>query len=638
MDTTEDENVAMLLSMGFPSVEQVRRALQMSKNDINEAVNLLTSEGSLTSYSTFDDLTGMDVSVQTTSPYQEKEEEEEDDAFPMGYLYKLESTVFTEQWSIPYRRNEPLGKCLIAAARLVRNGQYEADEHCQRFVQRCLPEVFRKLLTASAVRNWNASIQQGVYDMLVLYLELIVSLLRAGAVPCSLMNAVLPLAFDMDVEYHQKNKNQDWDETGWETQLSIELFAKPLSSGPFQEPYGKLVDLINCFGALGGFQLLGEMFQQSDDLTCEDMGALLGPLGICAPFLVLSTIKPILSPCLKVALERLHSLPAKELKEKNGGHALQLVNSLKQLVNILEPEQEEAVNTLRLEIILRMLRTPNFSSRIIALKELLRVMEESEVTGPAVRVSQPIDRASLLLWMEENQILHLVLEGNTDQVQYMEKVKNVVEYMGPDLREDELQRMWKLQDAGNSHTVENLHAVLAGAVSRLSPKHIQCLTSLIHKSWTTGEDRARERLITLIGRMGREVKESQPMEEFLQLLWSLALDQLLPPSLVDLALQEHQAIVQEASNREQLSKTYVAKSVDEIQDGKHVVPALKHLGHMAHCIVHGNSSYFKPNKSALSELSQTHGLIRLITDSVKTVAGLKDSQEPKYSIQEVSAL
>ena len=38
-------------------------------------------------------------------------------------------------------------------------------------------------------------------------------------------------------------------------------------------------------------------------------------------------------------------------------------------------------------------------------------MEESEVTGPAVRVSQPIDRASLLLWMEENQILHLILEG-----------------------------------------------------------------------------------------------------------------------------------------------------------------------------------------------------------------------------------
>ena len=73
MDTTEDENVAMLLSMGFPSVEQVRRALQMSKNDINEAVNLLTSEGSLTSYSTFDDLTGMDVSVQTTSPYQVKQ-------------------------------------------------------------------------------------------------------------------------------------------------------------------------------------------------------------------------------------------------------------------------------------------------------------------------------------------------------------------------------------------------------------------------------------------------------------------------------------------------------------------------------------------------------------------------------------
>ena len=46
----------------------------------------------------------------------------------------------------------------------------------------------------------------------------------------------------------------------------------------------------------------------------------------------------------------------------------------------------------------------------------------------------------------------------------------------------------------------------------------------------------------------------------------------------------------------------MAKCVDEIQDGKHVVPALKHLGHMAHCIVHGNSSYFKPNKVKMASV------------------------------------
>ncbi|KAF6033150.1 USP24 [Bugula neritina] len=43
-----DENVQMLLSMGFPSESEVRRALKISKNDMNEAVDMLTNGQSLT--------------------------------------------------------------------------------------------------------------------------------------------------------------------------------------------------------------------------------------------------------------------------------------------------------------------------------------------------------------------------------------------------------------------------------------------------------------------------------------------------------------------------------------------------------------------------------------------------------------
>lgn len=38
--------------------------------------------------------------------------------FPVTNLFELESRVFAEQWSIPYKKEESLGKCLIAAARL----------------------------------------------------------------------------------------------------------------------------------------------------------------------------------------------------------------------------------------------------------------------------------------------------------------------------------------------------------------------------------------------------------------------------------------------------------------------------------------------------------------------------------------
>ena len=53
----EDENLSMLLSMGFPDINEIRRALRLAKNDVNEAVAILTNEQPLSSYGTIDDLT-----------------------------------------------------------------------------------------------------------------------------------------------------------------------------------------------------------------------------------------------------------------------------------------------------------------------------------------------------------------------------------------------------------------------------------------------------------------------------------------------------------------------------------------------------------------------------------------------------
>jgi len=45
-----------------------------------------------------------------------------DDGFPETHLYELESRVFTDQWSIPYKKDESLHKCLLAAAKLMEEG------------------------------------------------------------------------------------------------------------------------------------------------------------------------------------------------------------------------------------------------------------------------------------------------------------------------------------------------------------------------------------------------------------------------------------------------------------------------------------------------------------------------------------
>ena len=44
VDPPSDEHITMLLSMGFTDIEYIRKALQLAKNDLNEAVAILTGE------------------------------------------------------------------------------------------------------------------------------------------------------------------------------------------------------------------------------------------------------------------------------------------------------------------------------------------------------------------------------------------------------------------------------------------------------------------------------------------------------------------------------------------------------------------------------------------------------------------
>lgn len=43
--------------------------------------------------------------------------------FPVTNLYELESRIFTDHWSIPYKREESLGKCLTSATKLAEEGK-----------------------------------------------------------------------------------------------------------------------------------------------------------------------------------------------------------------------------------------------------------------------------------------------------------------------------------------------------------------------------------------------------------------------------------------------------------------------------------------------------------------------------------
>ena len=49
--------------------------------------------------------------------------EDESLEFPLPNLIELENRVFTESWSIPYKEDESLGKCLLSATHLAQESE-----------------------------------------------------------------------------------------------------------------------------------------------------------------------------------------------------------------------------------------------------------------------------------------------------------------------------------------------------------------------------------------------------------------------------------------------------------------------------------------------------------------------------------
>lgn len=601
----EDENISLLLNMGFPDVRAIKRALKLSNGDVNEAVIFLT-EQPLSSYTTVDDLRDVEMTNPALRPpsYDEQAGGENGNSmeFPATNLYELESRVFTDTWSIPYKREESLGKCLVAAARLAEEGLCDVDESCHRFMDRCLPECFHKLLANGAVRRWGLEIQEGVFNMLDLLTNLVIVRLKHGPVPEALLKDVYALAMDCKCEWNQKNKHRPAEYTG------DTIYAE--STSQF-ESYGWLMDLINIFGNRGGFELIAGHFSSLEELDAGQMAALLLPVGQCAMFLVRDTVCPILLPAITQALQYVANLEEKQLKGQKIGTCYDLLEAVRLLCVSLWPEKVQRTSDLRVEMIIRMLKTPHFSARMNALKELARLIEDSEKGHGNV-----IDADIIQEWMTSKRVLSLALEGNIDQVQYTDRMKELVEFMGPKLQEEELTRIWHMAEKASAHVVDNIHRIMAAAASRFNPHQFQHLLTLVRKSWDNGNDRLREKLLTFIGKIGQDSRLGRTTDKMLDSLWELARVPALPPKLVHQAMNEHLNILNESATRDQLRKVYIVRCVEDIKRSPAVYLPLKQLHYLAQSITKGGASYFKTEKATLSELNRSHEIVKLITLSL----------------------
>ncbi|CAH1774066.1 unnamed protein product [Owenia fusiformis] len=642
MDVNED-HVQTLMNMGFPSESEIRRALKLGKNDLNEAVAILTNEHPSNTFDAIDDVEMKDVGtrgsdvqgpVQEFHPplappsYDDVVETDKDNTvseatteepaidnseameFPVTNLYELEGRVFTDQWSIPYKKEESLGKCLVASTRLAAEGLCETDDNCVRFMDRCMPEALSKLMTSGAVHRWGSEIQDGIYNMCQLFVDLAATRLVYEPVPINLLE-VLAMALNPGNEFHYKNRFRKPEQLFWQEKYGDEALFSISNVNANKDPYGLLRNLINRFGWKKGFDHMKTLLA-AEKLDAPAMSALLAPLGQCAEYLNGKSVQPMLATGMERAVKYVQGLKEDELKDKKVGCVNEMLASIKLLCLSIWPNDVQAVDTLRLDFALRMLKSPHFNARMNSLKVISKLIED------AINSKQPktaIDQDTITDWLSENKILSVALEGNIDQVQYCERVKGIVDFLGSRLSLDELSKIWKMQDDETNQVIDNIHGIIAAAGVKFNTEQLEHLFVLMQKSWKDENDRMRDKLLSLIGKIGRDAKAQKTTTRVLELLWDLAHLPSLPTDLIEQALEEHLIILCDSCTvKEQLKKNYVVKCIEDIKKGVWVLPALKQLLHISKNIA--KSSFHKSDKGFLHELNKNHDIIKLVTRSL----------------------
>lgn len=657
MDEANEAFVNTLLNMGFVDDAQIRRVLSITKNDLNQAVALLTGEDTRTSFD-FDDTEvketetqhgsqdgGMDIpplvdsrenddgeflTAPGDSPpsYDEamnpkpisqngdnlstRDDPENMDIpleFPTTNLCELEDQVFSHNWTIPIKRNESLGKCLLSAARFANEGLAEADENCKRFIDRALPECFKKLLTTQAVHGWKSEIHEGIYDMLQLLLKLIVARLKYQPVPFGLLE-MLTQVFDPETEFHFKNRSKPWSMKYFEGVFGPEdcYAVSPLH----KDPRGWLVNLINKFAELGGFEEIKKQMETEEKVDAPMLAALLKPIGICASYLNAKVLSTVFSDVFEKTLQYIQELTNDDMKQKAVGDVFDLLTTLKLLCMRLWQNNVSGVDELRLDVALKMLKSPHFNAKMNSLKEVHKLIDDCEKNRNAkVKISQDV----ITEWLLQNRVLSIAFESNLHQSQYCDRIKVLVEFLGTKLSLDELTTIWKMQVGKHPTEVDNIHNILSTAAVRFNSNQLEHLFVLIQQSWGAESDRMKEKLLVLIGRIGKEARVGKIPTKVLDLLWSLSHLPSLTTELVEQALRSHIEILSDScAVKEQVKKNYAIKCVEDIKKGVLIVPAIRQLLKITKGMV--RQQFNKNDKGNLQELNKSYDIIKMAVSSL----------------------
>ncbi|XP_065107920.1 ubiquitin carboxyl-terminal hydrolase 9X isoform X6 [Paramisgurnus dabryanus] len=560
--------------------------------------------------------------------------EEEEPAFPHTELAKLDDMINRPRWVVPVLPKGELEVLLEAAIDLCKKGVDVKCEACQRFFRDGLTISFTKILTDEAVSGWKFEIHRCIINNAHRLVELCVTKLSQDWFP---LLELLAMATNPHCKFHIYNGTRPSETVPAGVQLAEdELFARPPDP---RSPKGWLVDLINKFGTLNGFQILHDRFMSGQALNVQIIAALIKPFGQCYEFLTLHTVKKYFLTIIEMVPQFLENLTDEELKKEAKNEAKNdalsmIIKSLKNLASRV-PGQEETVKNLeifRLKMILRLLQISSFNGKMNALNEVNKVI--SSVSYYTHRHGNPEEEEWLTAermaeWIQQNNILSIVLRDSLHQPQYVEKLEKILRFVIKEkaLTLQDLDNIWAAQAGKHEAIVKNVHDLLAKLAWDFSPEQLDHLFDCFKESWTNASKKQREKLLELIRRLAEDDKDGVMAHKVLNLLWNLAHSDDVPVDIMDQALSAHIKILDYScsQDRDTQKMQWIDRFIEELRtNDKWVIPALKQIREICSLFGEAPQNLSQTQRSPhvfyrhdlINQLQHNHALVTLVAENL----------------------
>ncbi|XP_017073326.2 probable ubiquitin carboxyl-terminal hydrolase FAF isoform X3 [Drosophila eugracilis] len=591
-------------------------------------------------------------------------------SFPTTKLRSLTQKISNPRWVVPVLPEQELEVLLNAAIELTQAGVDHDCEPCVEFYRNGLSTSFAKILTDEAVNSWKYNIHHCILVSCGKLLHLIAIHMQRDN---PYLLDLLAIVFDPENKFNTFNAARQPEcfatpDCIWGQLDSNKMYARPPAEP--KNARGWLVDLINRFGQLGGFDNLLERFNSGlellkrnqnkgtaksvvgdgisegsghdNRLTLALIHSLLRPFGQCYELLTPATIAKYFMPTWNVVLDLLDSFTDEELKrevkpEGRNDYINGIVKSARFLASRLTG-QEDLIRDLemfRLKMILRLLQVSSFNGKMNALNEINKVL--SSVAYYSHR-SQPLPHCMpedemdwltaerMAQWIKSSDVLGIVLKDSLHQPQYVEKLEKIIRFLIKEqaLTLDDLDAVWRAQAGKHEAIVKNVHDLLAKLAWDFTPEQLDHLFEAFQASMTTANKRQRERLLELIRRLAEDDKNGVMAQKVLKLFWTLAHSQEVPPEVLDQALSAHVKILDYSCSQERdAQKTiWLDKCVGELKSGDGwVLPALRLIRDI--CCLYDTTPNHAPRtqtatnrQQVIERLQNDYSLVILVTNSL----------------------